>query len=199
MCFEDVHQFRRALLNYHVVHQRDWEYLRNDKDRITVCCKSNGTCPFVVMTSTIMGETTHVIRQLVSPHTCGKTNESSRINSVWLSKTYEEEIRSGPDMKISAFIDMVRKDYGVSISKHMTYRAKNKALVSINGNHEQQYLRLRDYLETVLKTNPGSRCIVNTIVNQDPQKNPRFHGLFFCLHAQVEGFLQGCRPFIGKI
>ena len=24
MCFTDVHQFRRALLNYHVVHQRDW-------------------------------------------------------------------------------------------------------------------------------------------------------------------------------
>jgi hypothetical protein len=62
MCFEDVHQFRRALLNYHVVQQRDWEFLRNDKDRITVCCKSEGSCPFVVMTSTLSGETTHVIR-----------------------------------------------------------------------------------------------------------------------------------------
>ena len=102
-------------------------------------------------------------------------------------------------MKISALRDMVKKDYGVYISKDMAYRAKNKALELIDGHHEKQYLRLRDYLQTVLNTNPGSRCIVNTIVNPDPKKNPRFHGLFYCLHAQVEGFLQGCRPFIGKM
>uniref|UniRef100_A0ACD5VTH8 Uncharacterized protein n=1 Tax=Avena sativa TaxID=4498 RepID=A0ACD5VTH8_AVESA len=113
------------------------------------------------MTSTIMGETAYVIRQLVLPHTCGKTNESSRINSVWLSKNYKDQIRSDPDMKISAFMDMVRKGYDVSISKHMAYRAKNKAIVSINGHHEQQYYRLRDYLQTVLNTNPGSRCMHN--------------------------------------
>jgi hypothetical protein len=27
--------------------------------------------------------------------------------------------------------------------------------------------------------------------------SPRFHGLFFCVNAAREGFLQGCRPFIG--
>ena len=137
-----------------------------------------------------MGETTHVIRQLVLPHTCGKTNESSRINSVWLSKNYEEQIRTEKDMKILALIAMVKRDYGVSISKHMAYRAKNKALLSIDGHHEKQYLRLRDYLQTVLNTNPGSRRIVNTIVNPNPQKNPRFHCLFYSLHADG-GILSG--------
>jgi hypothetical protein len=97
-------------------------------------------------------------------------------------------------------MDMVKRDYGISISKHMAYRAWHKALVEINGHHEHQYYRVRDYMQTVLNTNPGrSRCIVNVIVNSDPKKNPRFHGLFYCLHAQVEGFLEGCRPFIGKI
>jgi hypothetical protein len=102
-------------------------------------------------------------------------------------------------MKSGALIDKVIKQYGVSISKHMAYRAKRKALEVVDGHHQSQYFRIRDYLRTVLNTNPGSRCIVNTIVNPDPRKNPRFHGLFYCLNAQVQGFLEGCRPFIGKI
>jgi len=198
LCFKDVHQYRRALTNYHIMNRKDFEYLRNDYDRITVCCNTEGTCPFAIMSSTIKGETTHVIRAIVLPHTCGQTNDSSRINCAWLSNTYEDDIRSEPNMKVGALIDKVMRQYGVSISKHMAYRAKRKALEVIDGHHQSQYFRIRDYLQTVLNTNPGSRCIVNTIVNQDPRKNPRFHGLFYCLNAQVQGFLEGCRPFIGK-
>ena len=83
----------------------------------------------------------------------------------------------------------------------MAYRAKNKALEAIQGHADEQYLRIKDYLQTVMDKNNGSRCHVATILpvkkaNQ-PQKNPRFHGLFFALHAQIEGFKNGCRPFIG--
>ncbi|KAM0880742.1 hypothetical protein ACQ4PT_033378 [Festuca glaucescens] len=47
-------------------------------------------------------------------------------------------------------------------------------------------------------TNPGSRCIVTTkMLLEHPSKNPRFHGLFYCLGASIEGFLKGCRPFFG--
>jgi hypothetical protein len=31
----------------------------------------------------------------------------------------------------------------------------------------------------------------------DVSYSPRFHGLFFCVNAAREGFLEGCRPFIG--
>jgi hypothetical protein len=131
------------------------------------------------------------------PHTCGTTTSSSRINADWISKTYEHSIKIDPDMKVKALIDMVKRDYGVEVSKHMAYRAKNKALENLEVQQKSQYLRIRDYLQTVIDCNPGSRCIVHTIANPDPQKNPRFHGLFFCLHAQIHGFLEGCRPFIG--
>ena len=133
------------------------------------------------------------------PHTCGTTTSSSRITSEWISKRYEENIKSDPDMKVKALIDMVKRDYGVEVSKHMAYRAKNKALENVEWRQKSQYFRISDYLQTVIDCNPGSRCIVQTIANPDPQKNPRFHGLFFCLHAQIRGFLDGCRPFIGKL
>lgn len=104
MCFVDVHQCRRALVNHHIHNCRNYEFLENTPSRIVVCCKSNGTCPFTMTTSIIKGEKTHCIRQLVMPHTCGTTPESSRINSEWINNTYEEDIKTDPDMKVKSLI-----------------------------------------------------------------------------------------------
>ncbi|KAK1644044.1 hypothetical protein QYE76_061849 [Lolium multiflorum] len=55
------------------------------------------------------------------------------------------------------------------------------------------------------------KCIVTTVTGPTDEQveamkkgqmvnisySPRFHGLFFCVNAAREGFLQGCRPFIG--
>jgi hypothetical protein len=66
------------------------------------------------------------------------------------------------------------------------------------GDHRNQYTRLRDYLAAILETNPGGRCIVTCReLVEHLSTNPRFHGLFICLNASKEGFLNGCRPFIG--
>jgi hypothetical protein len=81
----------------------------------------------------------------------------------------------------------------------MAYRARKKALKAVIGDDLKQYKRLRDYLQTVIDTNPVSRCIVTTkILPEHPSPNPRFHGLFIALGASVQGFLKGCRPFIGN-
>jgi hypothetical protein len=137
------------------------------------------------------------IRKMVLPHTCGISYDSSRVSSTWLSKRYESTFRGDPGWKISALIYTTIRDHGVEITPMMAYRAKNKAANIVLGNHKEQYVRIRDYLQTVIETNPGSRCIVTTVQQPPPAVNPRFHGLFFCLSAAKEGFLNGCRPFIG--
>ena len=82
------------------------------------------------------------------------------------------------------------KNYGVEISTHMAYRARKEALKVVQGDQRGQYIRIRDYLQAVLDTNPGSRCVVTTkYLLEHPSKNPRFHGLFFCLNTCKEGFL----------
>jgi hypothetical protein len=53
--------------------------------------------------------------------------------------------------------------YGVDVPKLMAYRAKNLAIDDVLGEHKKQYPRLRDYSQTVMDTNPGSRVVVTTI------------------------------------
>ncbi|KAM3349245.1 hypothetical protein ACQJBY_022378 [Aegilops geniculata] len=196
MCFVNMHQYRRALKNYHILQSRDYMYLRNDRDRVNVCCV-NEHCQFYMTASAIKREETVCIRKMVLPHTCGITYATSRVDSTWLSNKYENNFRGDPDWKISALIDTTKRNHGVDITPMMAYRARNKAADIVLGNHKQQYVRIRDYLQTVLDTNPGSRCIVTTVQQPPPAMNPRFHGLFFCVNAAKEGFLHGCRPFIG--
>lgn len=99
---------------------------------------------------------------------------------------------------MTALMDQAMREYGADVSKIKAYRARNKAYEKVLGNHKKQYLRIRDYLQTVINTNLGSRCVVTTQQNPKPGVNPRFYGLFICLNAQIEGFRHGCRPFIGK-
>nr|XP_020146808.2 uncharacterized protein LOC109732028 isoform X2 [Aegilops tauschii subsp. strangulata] len=99
---------------------------------------------------------------------------------------------------ITTIMQNLKKKYEVEISTHMAYRARKQALKVVQRDQRGQYTRIRDYLQAVLDTNPGSRCVVTTKhLPQHPSKNPRFHGLFYCLNACKEGFLNGCRPFIG--
>uniref|UniRef100_A0ACD5UIJ1 Uncharacterized protein n=1 Tax=Avena sativa TaxID=4498 RepID=A0ACD5UIJ1_AVESA len=120
--------------------------------------------------SAIKGERTHCIRQIMLPHTCGTRTDTSRINSSWVAKKYEDEIRSDPSMCVTALMDAVLRDHGVEISKHMAYRAKNRALESVVGDEDAQFTRIKDYLQIVIDKDPGSRCHVTT-VQPIPQKN----------------------------
>lgn len=65
------------------------------------------------------------------------------------------------------------------------------------GNHVTQYHRLRDYMHNLILKNPGNKAVVWTEPTASVDVNPVFSGLFVSFHAQIKGFLDGCRPFIG--
>ncbi|KAK1646078.1 hypothetical protein QYE76_063883 [Lolium multiflorum] len=226
LCFKDVYQFRQALARLHIVQVRNFLYHRNTPDRIIVWCKDKQKknneenvkekekkwdCPLYMTAAKIKNEATFCIKKMELKHTCPTDPSSTRVNAKWLSGTYVTEYKSNISTSINTLQDKAPKDFGVDVPKRMAYRARTKATEMVMGDHKQQYHRLRDYLQTVIDKNPGSRCIVTTITGPTDEQveamktgqmvdisySPRFHGLFFCVNAAREGFLQGCRPFIG--
>ncbi|KAE8769600.1 hypothetical protein D1007_58784 [Hordeum vulgare] len=175
LCFHNVTQLRKALDDYHIAYRRNFTYLKNNQDRVVVCCSSEGTCSFMIYSSEIEGESTHCIRQILLPHTCGTTTDTSRIKSTWIAKKYEDMVRSDPTMNITALIDVVMREHGVEISKHMAYRAKNKALEAIEGHEDMQYLRIRDYLQTTVRRLPDAAPPPASQHHAAPPTAPRHH------------------------
>jgi hypothetical protein len=117
-----------------------------------------------------------------------------------LAHKSEQAVRTDPNTCVDTLIDNAKQKYGVEVPRSKAYKARKKAFDVVMGDQKKQYTRLRDYLEAILQTNPGSRCIVTCRqLVEHPSENPRFHGLFICFNASKEGFLNGCRPFIGML
>jgi hypothetical protein len=201
MCFTNVQQFRNALIDLHIAQSRNYMYHRNSNIRIIVKCIKE-KCPFYMSASEIKGEKTFVLHKMEIHHTCPTTTKSTRVSARWLAHKYEGLFRSDTNTGIQTLIDSARQHYGVEVSKMTAYRAKWLAVDAVLGDHREQYVRLRDFAQTVVDTNPSSRVIVTTVTPapslQNPHPGPTFHGLFFCINGAREGFLKGCRPFIGQ-
>ena len=168
---------------------------------IAWCDHKEKGCPFFIVASQIKHEKTFCIKKFRAEHTCPTSDSHSKVSSKWLGNTFLETIRSDPNTTVPALVDKAKRKFGIEVPKMMAWRAKKAAKEIVLGDHKKQYHRLSDYIETVKICNPGSRCIVTTVTpkstNENPHPGPRFHGLFFCLNAPREGFLNGCRPFIG--
>ena len=93
-----------------------------------------------------------------------------------------------PGTRVDTVIDNAKLQYVVEVSKVMAYKDRRKALKVVIGDDLKQkhYRRLRDYLQTVIDTIPGSGCTVKTkVLPECPSLNSMFHGLFIALGASI--------------
>lgn len=196
-----MYQFRTTLRSYHIAQLRNFHYHRNCSDRIISWCTKEGKkkgCKFFITASKIAHEKTFCIRKFMPQHTCIPHGENTKVTIGWLAAQSEQAIRTNPNTCVDTLIDNAKQKYGVEVPKSKAYRARKQAFAAVMGDQKAQYTRIRDYLQAILDTNPGSRCVVTTKqLVEHPSPNPRFHGLFICLNASLQGFLNGCRPFIG--
>ncbi|KAE8771034.1 hypothetical protein D1007_57126 [Hordeum vulgare] len=147
---------------------RNFKYHRNSDQRIIVECKQEH-CNFFMVEANIKGETTFVIKKMRIEHTCPVSIETTRVSAKWLAVKYESPFRSDITNGIQTFIDDCMEKYGVDVPKSMAYRAKNLATYVVLGEHKKKYPKLRDYAQKVIDTNPGSRVVVTTLLQQQQQ------------------------------
>ncbi|XP_072055934.1 uncharacterized protein [Arachis hypogaea] len=85
--------------------------------------------------------------------------------------------------------------YDLSLNRNSISRTLSDARNLVYGDEKAQYAMVRDYGETLLKTNPGSTVKICTI----PQSNGDviFEKMYVCLTGCKNGFKVGCRPLIG--
>ncbi|KAK2663076.1 hypothetical protein Ddye_001650 [Dipteronia dyeriana] len=72
------------------------------------------------------------------------------------------------------------------------YNVKYELMSQLRSNNNISFSFLRQYACTLNQTNPGTTIHIKI---QKPLST--FHRLFLSFQAQNQGFLKGCRPFIG--
>lgn len=188
--FPSIDEFYDLVKSYAIHNCYDLSFERTDTTRCRVRCVSD--CPWLIYCSKVGHLETYEVKTYYEEHSCKKGDvKSTFIDTNWLSKRVVDDLKKFPNMTGLELQGLVSEKFNAKISIAKAYRVRNLALQSLDGNHGDQYARLWDYREELLRTNPGT-----TFEILAPGVPPRFDRLYICIDACKRGFLAGCRPLI---
>ncbi|XP_028944722.2 uncharacterized protein [Malus domestica] len=189
-------QCREAIKAYGVSVCRPLDWAVNDSNGLLIKCagKAAVPCQWKLYASFVGKGPTVRIKTFNPKHICVRDEHSKFATSSWLADRFDEELRSKPDMSVTGFMELVRKHYGIDITKNQVYKAKRIAKKVTEGSIDEQYAKLWDYLEELKVRNPGSTITVKTDFQGE---NPVFKRLYICFAALKKGFQEGCRSIVG--
>ncbi|KAL7236533.1 hypothetical protein ACSBR1_019765 [Camellia fascicularis] len=182
-----VSAFRIALAKYAVECGFAVNYLKNDAIRVTVECmmKSSMGCKWFVHGRVLMNSD--------NVHTCGvvaRRSCSKMVGSRLVSDIVQNDISDNPLTRPIEVKKKLKKQYGIDVSYRVAWLGVDKARGGLFGDFATSFDQLRWYLETAMKTNPGS------VFELDVDKSSGcFRRLFVAFHGCLYGF-QFCRPLL---
>ncbi|KAH6815949.1 hypothetical protein C2S51_020769, partial [Perilla frutescens var. frutescens] len=194
--FSSKKVFRESIHSHAIQTRRNIKIVKNDERRVYAKCLGLN-CEWRINLLKINKEQSWQVREYHSKHNCSASMNVSNVKSAWLAKKFEEEFRSDAKRSTQGFrLDAIRH-IKVNVSHTQAYRAKRKALHSIDGSYESQYAKLWDYAQILRSSNPGSTVIMALEEAGGSNAPKRFSKMYICFDALKKGFLSGCRPIIG--
>ncbi|KAL0277968.1 UNVERIFIED_CONTAM: hypothetical protein Sradi_7308700, partial [Sesamum radiatum] len=98
---------------------------------------------------------TFQIKTYVPNHTCVRSDATKEASVEWIAGKIENVLRENPGMKPRGIKNELKK-YGVNPQYMQIYRARKKAMGSIEGCHAESFGRLPYYAKIVLANNERS-------------------------------------------
>ncbi|XP_038989924.1 uncharacterized protein LOC120113181 [Phoenix dactylifera] len=189
--FMNVETLRDTIRNYCIANCRNFVFVKNDRDRVTVECVYDG-CEWRIHASHLGNSEKFTIKKMHYNHTCGgrlQVRSHPKASKRWILKIVKDQLQDMPLYKPSDIVKDIRRQYGVELPYHQAWRGKEVAMMDLYGNNRLSYERIRWYCDATLQTNLDSIAEYETIEG-------RFRRLFICFHASLMGFIKGCRPLI---
>lgn len=189
-----VVEFREALSMYAIYFGFEYDFVKNDKERVTaVCRKKNSGCPWMVHGRTVHLSGIFFIRKLENVHNCGASVlklRHSRATSSLVGKLVVDEIRSQPLKRPVDVVADLKRLYGVSITYNRAWMGVEKAKADAFGDYSTSFDDLRWWVDAARISNPESVFDIEYHVDTN-----RFSRLFVAFHACISGF-NHCRPIL---
>ncbi|KAL0411649.1 UNVERIFIED_CONTAM: hypothetical protein Slati_3754600 [Sesamum latifolium] len=141
---------------------------------------------------------TFQVKTYVPNHTCVRSDPTSEASADWIATKIESVLRENSGMKTRGIRNELKR-FGVNPQYMQIYRAKKKALESIEGSYIESFGKMPYYANLVLKKNEGSVVTLQCDVDELEviPSAPVFKRFFLGLSALRDGFLEGCSPFLG--
>ena len=152
--------------------------------------RAQGNCPWLAYCALLTSHHSWQLKKVVDVHTCSTIDI---INSKWLSGTLETNLRENPSIKINEIRNKADRKWNTRVSMSMARRAREMVADQVQGSFKEQFRRIYDYANELLKSNPGSTIKLKV---EDVQGQATFKRFYTCLKACKDSFVP-CRPIIG--
>ncbi|XP_072076747.1 uncharacterized protein [Arachis hypogaea] len=179
--------FKKALKDYFVFEEKDVLYIKNEKYRLRAACATED-CPWLIFISWNSASRCFQVKTLIDEHTCARDYGSNMADRDWVASKLIKRLLIHPDMKPRQAMDHMIEKYNVQLNHRMIARALKVAREVVIGNARAQYVKVRDYLSEIHRSNPGSTSLMETI--PQPEALPLFDRLYISLDASKKGFIQ---------
>lgn len=128
-------------------------------------------------------------------HTCGSVNNygDTMASKKWVADRVVDLLREEPEMGQRELQDRLKKKYSIEVPYYRVVRGKMRALDMIYGKWDDSYDLLPTYQDERLRFVPSSIVELDT---EDHNGDVCFTRFFVALKPCIDGFLQGCRPYI---
>lgn len=196
--FDNVQHFRRVLQDYIIKNGFDLNRIKNESNRFRAKCSNEG-CPWFIYAALVESGTKFRIQKLNDVHECDGVLKTKEASYTWIASQFESTLKNNPKMPVKSMKDELVSRLGIETNKKKIYRAKKKALDKLNGNYADAYQSLRDYAQVLRERNPDVLVKMKFESGFDKNRRPilKFQRFMFSFPALKDGFIYGCRWFIG--
>jgi len=115
-------------------------------------------------------------------------------NNAWVRDRVIDILRDEPTTKTAKLRKDLQKKYKIQLSYYVVWDGMRMALEQIDGKWDDTFEDAFRFKAEVERTNPGS---IVDIEWEKSSSKMRFTRMFVAFKSCVQGFLNGCRPFLG--
>ncbi|KAL7202977.1 hypothetical protein ACSBR1_034430 [Camellia fascicularis] len=194
---QGVIEFRDALSKYSIHSGFDFDFVKNDKNHVTVHCKRRADlgCLWSVYARVENSSKAFVIKQFDDVHTYGSsfcTVKHSRMTSSMIGGIISSEIRNKALTSVSEVVCDFKDYYGTEVSYRRAWMGVEKVRGVVFGDYSSLFDDLRWYVDAANDCNLGSVFDMEFDVDS---KVRHFKCLFFSFETCIHGF-KYCRPML---
>ncbi|XP_060181677.1 uncharacterized protein LOC132611273 [Lycium barbarum] len=195
MVFKDVNEFRGAATKYVAQKKVLVEKFVNEPKRVRVRVRCRDGCPWVLQAKLDNTTNDFQIKTYNPKHTCLQSTRNYLCNAKFIVEVYRKRITEQPNIRVFKLQELIRKKFDLHVGKTTVRRARAKILKEIISDHILEFGRILDYKDELLRTNPGSTCVVK-LAEPNADGKPVFKSFYIYFDALKKAF-QHCRKCIG--
>ncbi|KAL7258514.1 hypothetical protein ACSBR1_004613 [Camellia fascicularis] len=194
---QGVAEFRDALSKYSIYSNFDFDFVKNDKDRVTIHCKKGVDlgCLWSVHARVENSSKAFVIKQFDDVHTCRssfRTIKHTRMTLSMIGGLISSKVRNKALTSVNEVVCDFKDYYGTEVSYRRAWMGVEKTRDVVFCGYSSSFDDLRWYVDAANDCNPGSGFYMEFDIDS---KGRHFKCLFFAFEACIHGF-KYCRPVL---